>query len=317
MPAKHGYFKSFDGTKLFYHVEGNGKPLVFCYGLVCSSLHWAHQIQYFKSSHQTIYFDYRGHHHSDVPENLNSLTIENSAKDLVALLDELNINSAVLLGHSMGANVVLEFYKQHPNRVKSLVLANGTPKPIFETSFNLTLLNEGFKILKRAQKKFPNLVSTLWNLQKLNPLYKMLISLGGFNPHLTPQKEIDLFLKHVSAMDPRILITLLESYSQYNSTPWLHTVKAPTLIVAGEKDKLISIEQQELLRQLIPGSKLEIIKHGSHCPQMDLPDLVNHKIENFIFQSSDKTKLDFKMDQSWVPGVSRQSVQGNLQSTHC
>ena len=46
-PARHGYVKSFDGTRLFYSVEGTGKPLVFCYGLVCSSLHWTYQIDHF------------------------------------------------------------------------------------------------------------------------------------------------------------------------------------------------------------------------------------------------------------------------------
>ena len=40
--------------------------------------------------------------------------------------------------------------------------------------------------------------------------------------------------------------------------------------------------QQELLHQLIPGSEFEMIRHGSHCPQMDLPDLYNAKIEDFL-----------------------------------
>ncbi|MGZ3699021.1 MAG: alpha/beta fold hydrolase, partial [Bdellovibrionota bacterium] len=73
-PVTHGYVKSFDGTKLFYSVEGRGKPLVFCYGLVCSSLHWTYQIEQFQQTHQAVWFDYRGHQNSEVPKNLNSLT---------------------------------------------------------------------------------------------------------------------------------------------------------------------------------------------------------------------------------------------------
>src|SRR6478672_11677975 len=87
-PAQHGFVKSFDGTKLFYSIEGKGKPLIFCYGLVCSSLHWTYQIEHFHRSHQAIWFDYRGHHNSEIPKNLSSLTIENTARDLGIVMDE-------------------------------------------------------------------------------------------------------------------------------------------------------------------------------------------------------------------------------------
>src|ERR1700757_2356204 len=100
--ATHGYVKSFDGTRLFYSVEGTGKPLLFCYGLVCSSLHWTYQIDHFRKNYQTIWFDYRGHQNSEVPKNLNSLTVQNLARDMGVVLKELGVNEAVVLGHSMG-----------------------------------------------------------------------------------------------------------------------------------------------------------------------------------------------------------------------
>src|SRR3954468_11943350 len=90
-PVIHGYIRSFDGTKLFYSVEGKGKPLVFCYGLVCSSLHWTYQVEHFRNNYQAIWFDYRGHQNSEIPKNLDSLTLGNIARDLGIVLDELNI----------------------------------------------------------------------------------------------------------------------------------------------------------------------------------------------------------------------------------
>src|SRR4051794_37182643 len=103
-PISHGYVKSFDGTKLFYSAEGRGKPLVFCYGLICSSLHWTYQIDHFKSTHRAIWFDYRGHQNSEAPKDLKNLTLKNIAQDLNIILDELGVQDAVLLGHSMGVN---------------------------------------------------------------------------------------------------------------------------------------------------------------------------------------------------------------------
>lgn len=280
----HGYVKGFDGTKLFYSVEGSGQPLVFCYGLVCSSLHWTYQIEHFRKSHQTIWFDYRGHQNSDTPADLRSLTIENIARDLATVLDELNLSEAVLLGHSMGVNVVLDFYRQFPNRVKAMVLANGTPKRPLETLFRTNLMESAVQAARKLYEFSPRLFQSAWKLQKGNPIAKTVVSMGGFNPHLTPSEDIELYVNQVAEMNPAILLHLIENYDQSDATPWLHTVDVPTLVISGENDKITPIEQQQLIHQLIPNSQMELIRHGSHCSQMDLPDLVNLKIEKFLQQ---------------------------------
>jgi len=279
--VRNGYLKSFDGTKLFYSTEGKGRPIIFCYGLVCSSLHWTYQIDHFRRTHQAVWFDYRGHHNSEVPADLNSMTLENISRDLERVLNELEVQDAVFCGHSMGVNVVLEFYRRNPGRVKGMVLANGTAKRPLETLFRHNALQGGFQVLRKAYEKSPKLVSLFWKLQKGNPIARTLITLGGFNPHLTPKEDIEFYANQVAEMDPAILIHLIQNYDSYDATSWLHTVDVPTLLIAGEQDKIIPLEQQELIHQLIPRSKLEVILHGSHCPQMNLPELENLKIENF------------------------------------
>ena len=280
--VRHGYIQSFDGTRLFYSVEGTGKPIIFCYGLVCSSLHWTYQISHFRKSHQAIWFDYRGHQNSDTPKDLKSLTLDTIARDMEILLQELGIKEAIFMGHSMGVNVVLEFYRRHPEKVLGMVLANGAATRPLETMFRHNSLQTGFQLVNKIYNQSPELVRKFWKIARTNPLTKTLITLGGFNPHLTPRYDIDLYIQQVTEMDPAILIHLIQNYQTYDAASWLHTVKIPTLVIAGEQDKLIPIEQQELLHQLIPGSQIEVIKHGSHCPQMDLPELVNLRIEKFM-----------------------------------
>jgi non-heme chloroperoxidase len=282
LPVRHGTFKSFDGTRIFYSVEGTGQPIVFCYGLVCSSLHWTYQIEHFSKNYKTIWFDYRGHQNSETPEDLSTLTVETLARDMLALADELELDKAIWLGHSMGVNTVLEFFHRNPKRVAGLVLANGTAKRPLETLFNMNAFQAAFKLLRRAYDTSPEVVTRLWRLQRGNPLVRTLISLGGFNPYLTPKEDIALYVDQFAEMDPRIMLTLIENYDHVDSTGWLHTVNVPTLLIAGELDKVIPLSQQELLHQLIPGSELKVIKHGSHCPQMDLPDLVNMHLQGFF-----------------------------------
>lgn len=280
--VSNGYVKSFDGTKLFYSVEGKGKPLVFCYGLVCSSLHWTYQIDHFSHGYRAIWSDYRGHQNSEVPKDLSSLTLGNIARDLTTLLDELGVKDAVFLGHSMGVNVVLEMYRQNPDRVAAMVLANGTATRPLETLMNSNALEAAFGVLRKVYKHSPKLVQLIWKATKGNPFVRSAMAFGGFNPHLTPAEDIQLYIDQIADMDPAILIHLIQSYDRYDATSWLHTIKVPTLVIAGENDKVIPVRQQELMQQLIPGSRLELIRHGSHCPQMDLPDLVNMKIEKFL-----------------------------------
>jgi pimeloyl-ACP methyl ester carboxylesterase len=282
VPTKNGYFRSFDGTKLFYSVEGEGKPLIFCYGLVCSSLHWTYQIEHFRKNYKTVWMDYRGHQHSEVPEDITSLTLENLAKDLKLLLDELKIQNAVFLGHSMGVNVVLEFARLYPERVSGMILSNGTANRPLETLLNSNALVPGFRVLELLRDKSPKLLKKIWSLQKGNPLVHRTIGMLGFNPHLTTKEDVALYVDQIAEMDPRVFLTLIRNYDNYDGSSWLHTLNIPTRILGGEDDLIIPIAQQELLHQLIPKSEFDLIRHGSHCPQMDLPDLVNSKIEEFL-----------------------------------
>ena len=304
--VSYGYVKSFDGTKLFYGIEGKGKPLVFCYGLICSSLHWTYQVEHFRKSYQTIWFDYRGHQNSEMPKDLKTLTLENIARDLGTILDELNIQEVVLLGHSMGVNVALEFYRQQPHRVAGMVLANGTAQRPLETLFSHNAFQAGFSLLKRLYDFSPKLLAVIWKSQKNNPLARTIVSIGGFNPHLTPQADIELYIDQVANTDPSILVHLIQNYNAYNATAWLHTIDKPVLILAGENDKVIPLEQQQLMHQLIPNSQLQVIHHGSHCPQMDLPDLVNLNIERFLSQfhyDSKSSPTKENANQSTEPSV--------------
>ncbi len=286
-PVVSDTFQSFDDTRIFYSIEGpekfTGTPLVFCYGLVCSSLHWTYQIDHFKKSHRSVWFDYRGHHNSDAPKDLKSITIANMAKDLGLLLDELKIPKAILIGHSMGSSVALEFYRQQPSRVGALVLSNGTPKRPLETLLNSNnTIPGGFHLLKTIYEKSPKLFGTLWRLQRGNPVVRAIIKMGGFNPHLTPDEDIDRYVSLVEDMDPGIFLQILATYNEYDASSWLHTIQVPTLVISGARDQITPADRQELMSQLIPGSRLEKILHGSHCPQMDFPELINEKIERFL-----------------------------------
>jgi pimeloyl-ACP methyl ester carboxylesterase len=258
-------------------------------------------MEYFKKKYTVIWFDYRGHHRSDSPKNMDALTIENIGRDMECLLNELKIPKATLLGHSMGVNLVLEFYRRAPHRVQALVLANGTARGPLATMFRTNIMQLVFPYLYGAYKKHPKIANLIWNSQGKSKLTQWLIGQLGFNPNLAKPEDIQLYIETATRLDMIVTLQLLKDYENYDASWWLHRIDVPTLIIAGEKDHIIPREEQETMRQLIPNSKFELIRNGSHCPQMDLPDLVNVMIERFLNENLSKDVDQERMSSTDTP----------------
>lgn len=282
IPTQEGYIRSFDGTELFYRVEGTGHPVVFCYGLMCSSLHWTYQIDHFRHEYMTICMDYRGHQNSETPRDLATLNPAVFATDLAILLDELRIDRAIIVGHSMGGNVALEFYRQFPDRTEGLVLANTVARAPLETllygNFNQRIL----ALLTNLFETAPGMIRKFWSLQKRSHLAKLFVTMAGFNPFLSSPEDVEVYFREVLDADPEIFLKLLAAYDRFDATSWLHRINVPTYILAGKIDHITPVANQKLLHQLIPGSHLEVIPNGSHCIQLDLPELINRRLGRFL-----------------------------------
>lgn len=302
MNSKNGFFKTFDGTRLFYSIEGSGPPLVFCYGLVCSKLHWSYQMEYFKKNYTVIWFDYRGHHNSDVPKP-EQLTIANIAHDIECLLDELQIPRATLLGHSMGVNLVLEFYRRASHRVEAMVLANGSARGPLETMFRSNIMQMVVPLAHKLYEKYPRIANKWWAAQGKSKVSAFIVGQLGFNPNLAKEEDIETYLKMLSKMDMIITLQLLKDYEGYDATWWLHKIAVPTLVIAGENDLIIPREAQEVMHQLIPNSRYELVRNGSHCPQMDIPELVNVVIERFLNEALQKQQKRRATDETSRPAA--------------
>jgi pimeloyl-ACP methyl ester carboxylesterase len=204
---------------------------------------------------------------------------------LAAVLDHLKIPQADILAHSMGVSAALEFAHHFPGRARSLVLTSGTAARPLENLMGTNALQDAFSLMGRLYAKRPRLLQTLWYLQRRNPLLRTLIGFGGFNLHLTPRQDIDQYIDDVIKLGPEIFLCLIEDYARFDATGWLHHLAVPTFVIVGEKDGVIPPAQQEVLHQLIPGAKLWIVPRGSHCPQMDFPEAVTERIEEFVRQA--------------------------------
>ncbi|MES2856910.1 MAG: alpha/beta hydrolase [Bdellovibrionota bacterium] len=278
-----GTFESFDGTKIYYEVRGTGRPIVLCYGLACLINHWTHQSKYFSQGYQTIVFDYRGHHQSATPADLNELTINAICKDMKHLCDHLGIEKASFWGHSLGVQYLLRFYDLFPERVDDMVFINGFAKNPIKGMFGIEALPVVFKVFKDIYQKHPGKLTSFWKKAVQNPLAIPMSALaGGFNLGLTSMRDIEVYARGVASIDLEVFTRLFEEMMEYDATSVLSKIDVPVLIVSGTKDGVTPVSTQESMHEQIRGSVLLSVPYGSHCTQLDLPDFVNLRAEKFL-----------------------------------
>src|SRR3989440_12468357 len=104
---------------------GRGAPaLVFVHGFACTHEDWHAQLAHFQRTHQVVACDLRGH--GRTPGRPQECSIEHYGGDVAALVNNLELERAVLVGHSMGCRVVLEAARLVPKKISSLILVDGS-----------------------------------------------------------------------------------------------------------------------------------------------------------------------------------------------
>lgn len=110
-------------VSLYYQEQGEGEPLLLLHGNGEDGTYFVNQISFFSDRYRVIAVDTRGHGKS--PRGTAPFTMEQFAADLHHLMDKLQIQRAVILGFSDGANIAMKFALKYPDRVKALILNGG------------------------------------------------------------------------------------------------------------------------------------------------------------------------------------------------
>ncbi|WP_413559229.1 alpha/beta fold hydrolase [Bdellovibrio sp. HCB209] len=282
-PKSIGTFESYDGTSIYYETHGQGEPLVLIYGIACPINHWHYQIEYFSRNYQVIAFDLRGHHKSTPIADMSQLTLEAVCKDILEMLNHLNIKSAHFAGHSFGVPVLLNLYSMSPSSVRSMTFINGFARNPIKGMFGLEIVEPFFYFVKGQYETQPDLWNTLWKVAVDNPLAMYATALaGGFNLRVTHFKDIEVYCRGVARMNLKVFISLFEELMKYDGESVLEQIEVPVLVISGEKDAVTPIRFQYHLKEKIKHSEFVLVPYGSHCTQLDFPDYTNLKIEKFL-----------------------------------
>lgn len=274
--------ESFDGTRIAYRTIGEGEPaIVHCPGVFTSYMFFHYMKNYFSPNHKLVFWDYRGHPESDVPDNLESITLENCARDLKAVMDDAGVGKAVYTGHSMGVMTILEFYRQFPGKVLGLIPINGPYREGFEFAAETKKGQERVTTALRFLSHKP------WLMEWFRPVVVLPINVAiakkvEINPTMCPSQEMTLYFDYVAKMDWHAGFQALAAMSVYDGSDILETVKVPTLVICGDSDTWAPKKIADELHRHIKGSELAVIPGGSHATPAENPQMINYRIDLFL-----------------------------------
>ncbi|WP_019788916.1 alpha/beta fold hydrolase [Streptococcus sobrinus] len=144
MVGQEKWIKTADGTFVFVEIFGQGQPLVFLHGNSSSSRYFKQQVAFFAQNCQVIVVDSRGHGRTRAVAK--TISFEQMADDLHQVFVILGIKTAILVGHSDGANLAMIFQQKYPQAVEGMLLNSGniTTKALHFADRLLTWLAYGF-----------------------------------------------------------------------------------------------------------------------------------------------------------------------------
>ncbi len=256
-----------NATELAYKSAGKGTPVVLIHGHPFDYTMWDPQIAAFSKSYQVIIPDLRGYGKS-VLKDATATTFEDYATDVLNLVDQLKIDSFHLGGLSMGGQIIMEMFRQAPDRIKSLIFADtfaGLDTPEAKQARNVAatkLENEG--MAGYADEVISKMIT---------PAHVK--SQPGVAAHV---------LKMMKSTSPLAAATAMRARSEridYLNIV-LPEIDIPTLVIVGREDEFTPVAKAEELKKNLHNCKLVVIEDAGHMPNLEQPEIFNKVALDFL-----------------------------------
>lgn len=260
-----------NGIRLHYTETGAGDPLLLVMGFGMPGDVWLGSLP-FLGGFRAIYYDNRGTGQSERPQG--PYTIPQMADDAAGLLDHLQIERAHVYGVSMGGMIAQELVLRHPQKVRSLVLGctmcggehSDMPDP--QVMVELIAVISGIGKMEPGEwvdRQLPLIFTKEWIAA--NPAVRELLIMMA--PMLPPTPPETL----------QYLMAGAFGWSTYDRLP---QITAPTLIIHGDKDVIIPVENAHVLAERIPGATLHIVPGAGHGYPAHDPGLTHQVVTDFL-----------------------------------
>jgi pimeloyl-ACP methyl ester carboxylesterase len=249
-------------TGLFYETDGDGPPVLFAHGGDGPHLTWWKQVAALKDRYRCVTYDAPGFGLSPPAAGLH----KTPADDLLSLMDELEVERAVLVGHSMGGLAVSGAAQRHPDRVRALVMSD-TPFGFQTAALSrwaaqmLEKIPAGFDVMEHLFA--PGFAE---REPEMHHLYQTICR--AKLPAAPPPTPPDFSAAYIAMRDAPPV--------DYSNFP------VPTLFIVGSEDELTLPWLIEATAQAVGGARLEVIEGAGHSPFYERTEIYNRALTGFI-----------------------------------
>ena len=250
--------------KLHFERAGSGPPLLLLHGIGSNSRAFRHQLSGLADAFTVIAWDAPGYGRSDDPPP--NFRLEDAADCAIALLDELGIERAHVLGHSMGGVVAQLVYHRHPERVLSLILSDtnagggAAPEP---------------ERLERVRRR----------LDMIDRLGPRLLAQQRAPEVIRPSAPADL-LEEVTEIMAQVRAAGYRAAAiglgETNLTDQLAAIHVSVLVIHGAEDSIVPVTAGRSLSESIPGARLVVVPEAGHLSNQEQPSLYNAAVRDFL-----------------------------------
>ena len=257
-----------NGANIYYEEHGSGpETIVFSHGFLWSGYMFHNQVDAMKDRNRCITFDHRGQGKSEITES--GYDIDNVYKDAVALIEALECAPCHFVGLSMGGFVGLRIGIRRPELIKTLTLIESSSNPQSKDSV--------------GRYRLLGFVARWIGLRVIvNPVMEIMFG----HKFRNDSKRIDLkrkWEKHLLSNDRVGIIRALSGViNRQGVTEQLGQINTPTLIIVGDQDTALPLEESQTMHVGIPNSRLVVIPGAGHTSTVEEPVAVTAAMTDFL-----------------------------------
>jgi pimeloyl-ACP methyl ester carboxylesterase len=261
----------FEGREVRYGFEGSGPTLVIVHGTPWSSFNLRHLISGLSDSFTVYYFDLLGYGQSDKSDADVSLGIQNKLID--ALLNEWQLNKPFVVGHDFGGTTVLRNHILNERAYEKIIVIDPVALSPWGSPF--------FKHVRKYEAAFAGVPDYIHEA-----IIKAYVQTAAYKP--IDNETLDEIVRPWTGTEGKAAFyrQIAQADSKYTDEiqAKYNAIHQPVLILWGEEDKWIPVEQAHSLHQLIPNSKLVTVPQAGHLVIEERPEILVREIKDFLNQ---------------------------------
>ncbi len=254
-----------DDAEIFYAIHGSGPAVVLLHPFPSHHEFWMPVIPALESRYRLILPDLRGHGASEIGQG--PAFMGKHAADVARIMDAAGVGKAAFIVCSIGGYIGFEFLRRFRSRVSALALCNTRPQPDTAEA-RANRLKAADAVLEQGTEPF---------------LQTMIPKLFGRTTMSSRPDLVEGALRMMRKMSAEDISLVLRGMAERpDSVPDLKHFNLPTLIIMGEEDSLASAADGELMRQNIPGSRVNVIPKAGHYAPWERPEAVAPLLRQFL-----------------------------------